>query len=109
MTKTEEMRNRISIIEPDVIKDKEIRSLLNLGGASNNLVENNFVSEILTAEGREDFVKYFEGLGLAKDPNVIFLSSQHHYYYDAEEMKNVKTVINLKEMNQISNYHTDPP
>jgi hypothetical protein len=101
MTKTKEMRNRISIYEPDIINNQTIRSLINLGGTSNNLVETNFVSEILTAEGREDFVKYFEGLGLANDPNVIFLSSQHHYYYDAEEMKNVKTVINLKELNQI--------
>jgi hypothetical protein len=101
MTKTKEMRNRISIYEPDIINDQTIRSFINLGGASNDLTKKYVVSEILASEDREDFVKYFEGLGLANDPNVIFLSSQHHYYYDAEEMKNVITVINLKELNQI--------
>jgi hypothetical protein len=98
---TKEMRNRITVNEPDVINNQNVNSLINLSGASKNLVENNFVSEILAAEGREDFVNYIQGLGLDKDPDVIFLSSLHHYYYDAEEMKNVKTVINLKELNQV--------
>lgn len=101
MLKTKEMRNRISLSKPDIINDQEIRSLINLGATSNNLVEKNFISEILTAEGCEDFLRYIDELGLTKDPNVILLSSQHHYYYDAEEMNNVKTVINLKELNQI--------
>ena len=95
------MRNKIEVYEQDIANDQKIRSLINLGGTTNNIVENNFVSEILSAEGREDFVQYIYGVGLGKDPNVIFLSSQHHYYYDADEMKNVKTVINLKELNQI--------
>jgi hypothetical protein len=101
MIKTKEMINRISDYKPDIINDQTIRTILNLGGPSENFIENNFISEILTSEGREDFVKYFEGLGLVNDPNVIFLSSQHHYYYDDEEMKNVRIVINLKELNQI--------
>jgi len=32
---------------------------------------------------------------------MIVLSSLHHYFYDAEELNNVKTVINLKELNKI--------
>jgi hypothetical protein len=55
--------------------------------------------------------------GLTKDPNLLVLSSLHHYYYDAEEMINVKTVVNLKELNQIkqikdflySFFHILPP
>jgi hypothetical protein len=72
-----------------------------MSGTSTFLKENKAVLEILTAEGREDFVKYIQALGLDKDPDLIFLSSQHYYFYDAEEMKNVKTVVNLKEINQI--------
>jgi hypothetical protein len=62
-----------------------------MSGTSTFLKENKAVLEILTAEGREDFVKYIQALGLDKDPDLIFLSSQHYYFYDAEEMKNVKT------------------
>jgi hypothetical protein len=57
--------------------------------------------DILIAEGGENFYNYVDWLGLAKDPNLVVLSSRHHYYYVAEEMNNVLTVINLKELNFI--------
>ena len=41
------------------------------------------------------------GLGLSRDPKLVVLSSVHHYYYDAEDMTSVRTVVNLKEFNQI--------
>jgi hypothetical protein len=72
-----------------------------MSGTSTYFKENKAVFEFLSAEGREDFVNYIQALNLDKDPNLVFLSSQHHYYYDAEEMKDVNTVINLKEINQI--------
>ncbi len=56
---------------------------------------------MLVFEGCENFSKYIELLGLEKDTNMVVLPSLHHYYYDAEEMINVKTVINVKELNQI--------
>jgi hypothetical protein len=83
---------------------------MDLGGS-------NPVLRILTNEEGENFANYIEQLGLAKDPNLVVLSSLHHYYYDAEEMINVKTVVNLKELNQIkqlkdflhSIFHILPP
>lgn len=57
--------------------------------------------DILIAEGGESFYNYVDWLGLSKDPDLVVLSSQRHYYYDAEELNNVKTVINMKELNQI--------
>ena len=95
------MRNSIAIKEPDIINNQRINPYINPGDTPLSLVKNNLVFEILTAEGCENFVNYIEWLGLAKDSDLVVLSSQHHYYYDAEEMKNVKTVINLKELNQI--------
>lgn len=55
----------------------------------------------LITEGGEDFYNYVNSIGLAKDPDLIVLSSRRGYYYDVQEMKNVKTVINLKELNKI--------
>jgi hypothetical protein len=63
-------------------------------------VEESF-SEILNSEGYDSFVRYLGCLGLINDPNTVVLSSKHHYYYDPEELKNVNTIINLKELNQI--------
>jgi hypothetical protein len=56
---------------------------------------------MLTSEGNHSFRHYIEWLGLSHDTKLVVLSSIHHYYYDAEEMTNVKTVVNLKELNQI--------
>jgi hypothetical protein len=57
--------------------------------------------DMLFEEGGERFYNYVSSLGVLKEPDLIVLSSKHHYYYDPEEMKNIKTVINIKELNQI--------
>jgi hypothetical protein len=95
------MRNRIAIFEQDVINNQRINPLASYRRNSSVLVENNTVSEILAAEGGESFNNYIEWLGLDKDPNLVVLSSMHHYYYDAEEMRNVRTVVNMKELNHV--------
>ena len=100
------MRNRTAGFESDVTNNQKINTLINMSGRSTYLKENKAVYEFLSDEGREDFVNYIQSLNLDQDPNLVFLSSQHHYYYDAEEMKDVKTVINLKEINQIKQIKT---
>lgn len=54
-----------------------------------------------TVEGSETVFEYLDLLGLSKDPNLIILSSVHHYYYDIDELKEVKILINLKRLNHI--------
>ena len=111
------MGNSITIDNLDVINNQRINTLVNLGGSSIDLGGSNPVLRTLTNEEGENFANYIEQLGLAKDPNLVVLSSLHHYYYDAEEMINVKTVVNLKELNQIkqlkdflhSIFHILPP
>jgi hypothetical protein len=68
--------------------------------------QNNPVFESLLAEGGENFFHYINWLGLAKDPNLMILSSIHHYYYDFNDLKGVKTLINLKRFNQINHIDT---
>jgi len=111
------MRNSITIDKLDDINNQRINTLVNLGGSSIDLGGGNPVLRNLTNEEGENFANYIEQLGLAKDPNLVVLSSLHHYYYDAEEMINVRTVVNLKELNQIkqlkdflhSIFHILPP
>jgi len=95
------MRNRISIYEPQA-SDQQSSSPLTMSLKSlADLSDKNASLKILSSEGHESFVNYIEWLGLDKDPDMVVLSSMHHYFYDAEEMKHVRTVINLKELNLI--------
>jgi hypothetical protein len=55
----------------------------------------------LLEEGCEFFYDYLEQIGLSNEPNMILLPSSHHYYYDVEDLKEVKTLVNLKQLNKI--------
>ena len=55
----------------------------------------------MIAEGGENFFNYLKSHGLTKDPNLMVLSSNHHYYYDYTDLQNVRTLINLKKLNLI--------
>jgi hypothetical protein len=57
--------------------------------------------ENLSSDIREDFFQYLQFLHLENEPNLMSLSSTHHYYYDLNDLKNVKTLINLKKLNNI--------
>jgi hypothetical protein len=111
------MRNSITIENLNIINNQGINTLINLGDSTRDQVVSNPLLKIPTTEDSKNFTKYVELLGLANDSNLVVLSSLHHYYYDAEEMVNIKTVINLKELNQIkqlndflhSIFHILPP
>jgi hypothetical protein len=95
------MENRIVAETTDRISNQRTLTKLNLLNKPIDLKSTSDAIGILIAEGGENFYNYVDWLGLVKDPNLVVLSSLHHYYYDAEEMNNVKTVVNLKELNQI--------
>jgi hypothetical protein len=97
------MMGGITIKNLDLINKQKINSLVNIGGASLDLLKSNSAMKVSGNEDCKNFGEYLEKLGLSGDSNLLILSSMHHYYYDAEEMINVKTVINLKELNQIKN------
>jgi hypothetical protein len=58
--------------------------------------------DTLIEEGGESFCNYVNWRGLLREPDLIVLSSKHHYYYDPEEINNAKTIVNIKEINQIN-------
>jgi hypothetical protein len=59
------------------------------------------VLESILTEGGDDFFRYLTWIGLAKEPNLMVLSSMHHYYYDHKDLMGIKTLINLKKLNQV--------
>lgn len=89
------------IQNPAIVNYQIANSTLSRLERSNDIVLEETFSEILSSEGCDNFEKYIGWLGIINDPNTIILSSKHHYYYDTEELTNVNTIINLKELNQI--------
>jgi hypothetical protein len=55
----------------------------------------------LVAEGGESLFRYLKSLNLSKEPNLLVLPSNHHYFYDEEDLKDVRTLINLRKLNLI--------
>lgn len=94
------MRNSIGIEGSDFNESQRLEILAKFG-ANINHVRTSSVQKVLDTVSAENFARYLDQLGIDKDSDLLVLSSAHHYYYDAEEMINVKTMVNLTELNQI--------
>jgi hypothetical protein len=91
---------RTSITEiQKTTNDQRVMGTLFKGNSPVEAVDSNPVFERLMEENQENFYNYIKWLGHANEPDFIVLSSSHHYYYDIEELKHIKTVINLKPLN----------
>jgi hypothetical protein len=55
----------------------------------------------IVADGDANFYHYLKQIGLNDDPDLIILSAKNHYYYGESDLKNVRTIINLKKLNLI--------
>jgi len=69
-----------------------------------NSISPSIVSMI--AEGGETFFRYLKNLGLSKEKNLMVLSSSHHYYYDENDLRSIKTLVNLKKLNMMKHLDT---
>lgn len=55
----------------------------------------------MVSEGGEPFLNYMKRFGIASEPNIMVLSSRHHYYYDSSELQSIRALVNLKKLNMI--------
>lgn len=55
----------------------------------------------LSDGARADLVSYLDVAGLASETRLLVIPYSRHYYYDAEEIKQYKTVVNLKQLNYV--------
>lgn len=95
------MDKRTPTNKRDLLDDQSIDRVIYRGISPVEDTETNPVLKKLIAEGCENFFHYFELLGLANNPNLLVLPSNHHYYYDGEDMRDVTTVVNMKHLNHI--------
>lgn len=61
----------------------------------------NPILENILSEGGETFLQYIDWIGLTREPNMMVLSSMKHYYYDHDDLKDIRALINLKGLNNI--------
>jgi len=52
-------------------------------------------------EAGDDFLQYLHWLEMEGETNLMTLSSTHHYYYENDDLKKIKILINLKPLNNI--------
>ncbi|MFZ2338531.1 MAG: hypothetical protein WAW07_02275 [Bacteroidales bacterium] len=60
------------------------------------------VLDKMVSEGGKDFYNYLSWNGLSGEPNIMVLSSLHHYYYDHNDLKGIRMLVNMKKINQVT-------
>jgi len=88
-----------SVGEEKVGEQGKDTSILN--NFTGSIAEKNPIAGKLGKDGSRIFLDYLEWLGFASDPDLIVISPIHHYYYDYEDLRGTKTVLNLKPLNNI--------
>jgi hypothetical protein len=58
----------------------------------------------LTAEVGKNFFHYMKSFNLSRDPELLVLPPNNHYYYNKKDLKIVRTIINLKQLNLMENH-----
>ena len=87
---------RSEILDEQVFKPAFARRKITPREAGRNPLFNK-----LAAEDCEDFFYYLDWLELAKKPDMMILSSMHHFYYDINDLKGIRILVNLKQLNHI--------
>ncbi len=55
----------------------------------------------LDLEVRQSLIDYLDRMGLIKESGMLVIPSSRHYFYDAEDMKGIRTVITLRQLNHV--------
>lgn len=84
-----------------VVSERQIRTSIAGSRFPSESPLTNPVMESLYAEGGENFFNYLSWFGLVNEPDLLVLSFRNHYFYDRDDFKGVRTLINLKKLNLI--------
>ena len=94
------MDNNATGYNPRINNDQAINSSYRMNNA-NRARKLNILFEELTDEVREDLITYLNRMGLAGEAQILVIPSTRHFFYDAEDLRGIKTVINLKQLNYV--------
>ena len=94
------MDNNYAGLNSGAKNDQAINNTYRVNNASRERKLNILLSE-LTDEVREDLITYLNRMGLTGEAQILVIPSTRHYFYDADDLKGIKTVINLKQLNYV--------
>jgi hypothetical protein len=97
------MKSKTSSKENNIVDNQQDRKSSRQKAPVQKKPADSTVFKELAEEGHEDFYNYLDWLGLGKGHNLLILTSSHHYYFEVEDLKNIKTVVNLNKLNNIKN------
>jgi len=60
----------------------------------------------LTAVEGMNIFRYLKSFDLTSEQQLLILSTSNHYYYDENDLKNIRTIVNLKRLNLIADVDT---
>lgn len=84
----------------DVIRDQTVKGTYPKNASSGKSHLNRLFDELSDA-AREDLIEYLDRMGLASEPDLLVIPSTRHYFYDAEDIKGIKTVVSLRQLNHV--------
>jgi hypothetical protein len=95
------MKSKTITKKKNIIKGQRVREFSHFDSSVVKEAEISPIFTKLAEEGHEHFYNYLDWLGLAKDPDFLIITSSHHYYFENEDLKAIKTVVNLRQLNNI--------
>jgi hypothetical protein len=94
------MDNNATGYNSGINNDQAINSSYRMNNA-NRARKLNILFEELTDEVREDLITYLNRMGLAGEAQILVIPSTRHFFYEADDLRGIKTVINLKQLNYV--------
>ncbi len=95
------MENISDLYNPDILGDKFETNDSKKGITSRERIGFNAAIIKIINESNEHGFQYLKSLNFHEKSELLILPSNHHYFYDEEDLKSVKILINLKKLNQI--------
>jgi len=94
------MDSGAAVNNSDIIKDQTVNDAYPKNRALRESHLNRLFDELSVA-AREDLIGYLDRMGLINEADLLVIPSTRHYFYDAEDMKGIKTVVNLRQLNHV--------
>ena len=96
------MEDILELTKSDILVTERNRISQNVTEPTSRRTITNPTPGNLVIEGGESFFNYLNLVEPDKDSSILVLSSRHHYFYDVDELKGVKILVNLKRLNFIN-------
>ena len=94
------MENNLTSKTSNLTSEDIYQTIINIENKYEKANASEFTLGLPITDGK-NFFRYLKNFNLSKDPDLLILPPNNHYYFDEHELKHVKTLINLKNLNLI--------